>query len=608
MKKLFFLLFFAFFLKATGQNDSITYLDEVVLSDIKLHENSDGFKVLKISDSTISRNGKSLTDLLRFNSNIYFKENGNGMVSSVAFRGTGAAQTAVIWNGININSSINGQTDFNTIYTAGYDNILVRSGGGSVLYGSGAIGGSVHLNNSFRFTKHFDKEFKTAYGSYNSLENHLGFSYGTTELNLKVDAGFVKSDNDYPYLGTSRKNVNGEYENLNLNLNFGIFLNSKNVLKFYHNTFLGDRNFSGGLFFEGNDKYIAENSRSLLEWQQKGENYRSTFRFAQVFEYYQFFLDKNSSDFSFGKTNEWIGQYNFRYSFSSAIKIDAQLEYSSTNGTGSNVDSVERNVLSGVLLYSHTLGEKFKYGLQLRKEFANDYESPLLFAFDTNFSVSENYNLKFNLSRNFRMPSFNDLYWETGGNNDLKPETSWQAEIGQEYKFNSFLLSLNGFLIKSTDLIKWIPNGNMWFPENVSEVNVYGFETGINYESKVAGGNFLASGNYSYTISKNGITDRFLMYVPKNKFTGSLAYSYQNISVFYQSLFTDQVFTTTDESAVLEGYSISNIGVSFKFLKQKKINFEVLFKLNNIYNQKYQVTAGRPMPPRNFETQLTLNF
>ena len=36
------------------------------------------------------------------------------------------------------------------------------------------------------------------------------------------------------------------------------------------------------------------------------------------------------------------------------------------------------------------------------------------------------------------MPTFNDLYWEGSGNPDLKPESSYQAEIGNEFIYKEF--------------------------------------------------------------------------------------------------------------------------------------------------------------------------
>ncbi|MFT6838416.1 MAG: vitamin B12 transporter, partial [Sediminicola sp.] len=103
IKQLLLILSLLSFWMGAGQQDSVIVLDEVILSDAKLRHFSKGLKVQVLTDSTISRSGPSLTNLLQFNSNIYFKENGYGMVSSASFRGTNASQTAVIWNGININ-------------------------------------------------------------------------------------------------------------------------------------------------------------------------------------------------------------------------------------------------------------------------------------------------------------------------------------------------------------------------------------------------------------------------------------------------------------------------------------------------------------------------
>ena len=59
-----------------AQLDSIQYLDEVLIIDSKLNEYATGFKLIQISDTIIKRDPSSLTDVLRFNSSIYFKENG----------------------------------------------------------------------------------------------------------------------------------------------------------------------------------------------------------------------------------------------------------------------------------------------------------------------------------------------------------------------------------------------------------------------------------------------------------------------------------------------------------------------------------------------------
>ena len=111
-----FLLFLCYCIgNLNAQIDSLNVLPEVVLSDAKLRNFSHGQVLGTINDSLLDNSSTSLTEVLRYNSLIYFRENGPGGVSSPSFRGTSAQQTAVVWNGININSQLNGQTDFNTI-------------------------------------------------------------------------------------------------------------------------------------------------------------------------------------------------------------------------------------------------------------------------------------------------------------------------------------------------------------------------------------------------------------------------------------------------------------------------------------------------------------
>jgi iron complex outermembrane receptor protein len=46
---------------------------------------------------------------------------------------------------------------------------------------------------------------------------------------------------------------------------------------------------------------------------------------------------------------------------------------------------------------------------------------------------------------NFRIPSFNDLYWQQGGNPDLRPENAYQYELGQEIRFQTIRFSATTF-------------------------------------------------------------------------------------------------------------------------------------------------------------------
>lgn len=605
MKNLYFTISLLLFFTATtgyAQLDSIQYLEEVILQDTKLKDFSEGYKLLKIQDSILRRNSTSLTDVLLFNSSIYFKENGYGMVSSASFRGTNAAHTAVVWNGIAINSVLTGQTDFNTISPILYDDITVRSGGGSTQYGSGAIGGSVHLNNDLQFKKKNESQFLLGFGSFSSLNGIVKTLHATKNNYLDVGVHFVSSQNDYKFIGKNKRNTNGEFSKLSANTNLGHRF-KKNTISFHSNYYYGNRNFSSSLTTSSKDNYKDISSKNLLSWSYASKQLSSTLKAAHLFEKYRYFPDKEKPLFFHGKATTLLGNYTLDYKLSKKIRASTIVNYTNIVGKGSGINNRSRNTLATILLLKYQISHKLVYNLNVRKEYLNGFDNPLLFALDANYKANDWYTCTANASKNYRVPSFNDLYWETGGNKDLQPETSLQAEIGNLFSFKKIIISVNGFYIKSIDLIQWRPNqNNIWTPINISEVTNYGLESKAMLQKNINKHFFQIQANYSYTKAINLEKNKQLIYVPFHKATGILNYRIENFSAYFQALFNGKVFTTTDNKTEIPSYFVSNLGVSYDL----KHIMTIGFKANNIFNRYYENVAYRPMPNRNL--QLFIKF
>lgn len=598
---------------AQTQLDSVQYLDVIELSDIKLKQNAAGFKVTVLNDSVLSKNTSNFTDLLRFNSNIYFKENGYGMVSSPSFRGTNASQTAVIWNGININSQLNGQTDFNTINTNNINKVVIRNGGGSVQYGSGAIGGSVHLDNRLSFTQHLKNDVKLNYGSFESKNISLVTDYGQDKFAFNLGVNFIDSDNDYKYLDSDKINENGAFNNLSLNVNLGYFISEKDVIKLYHQSFIGEREFSGTTATPSKSKYEDENSRSMLEWVSTHQNYKSNFKVAYLKEYFEFYQNKNSEFFTFGQVNTFLAKHNFNYKLSKQLSVTSILDYNLFKGEGSSFGNPERSIFSATGLLQYNPSTNLNLGFNLRQDVNSDFKSPLLFSMDALIGITKLYKVKINGSKNYRIPTFNDLFWQPGGNLDLVPESSYQFDLGHVLDFNWLQLQLNTYYIKSQDLIQWKPNiSGFWSPQNIAEAHSYGAEVGLTISKKVNNHQFRLSSNYSYTVSENLETNKQLIYVPFHKANATLAYSFKRFSAHYQQLFNGDVFTTSDNLKgpfySLQSYNVANLGVNYKVLQHSNHELELRLKVNNLFNKLYQNVAFRPMPNRNFNIQLHYKF
>lgn len=582
-------------------------LQEVVVSDLRLKRYAEGHRLTEYRDSTLQLNGFFLTSLLALNSPIYFRENGLGMVSSPSFRGTNASHTAVIWNGININSQLTGQVDFNTLNPLQYSSVSVRSGGGSVQYGSGAIGGSVHLNNDLRFEKHSEHQVLAAYGSFDTRSINYTGSLGSERWSVHMGFNLVGSDNDYRWLLTDQRNLNGEFRHLNLNFSAGYYLTGRHVLKFYHQSFLGDRNLSGTLLVPGRSRYQDRHHRSQLEWVWPGKRSMSKVKAAHLHESFRYYENKDSDRFSEGVLNTLLARYSWDGTLSDRLRLNTLLEFNHFSGSGSSLDEPRRSDMSITAVIQHRAGEELLYNLSLRQDFSTDFSSSPVFAFDGSWKTGGIYTLRLNASSNFRNPTFNDLYWQPGGNLDLKPERSYQLDLGHGLELGPISLDLNGYLISTEDMIRWLPdNGGLWTPVNVDQVRIYGGEAVLELEKKIGLSQEVElRANYAYTVSEDRTTGRQLIYVPLHQGNATLAYRVGRLNLFYQHQYVGQVSIIGGK---LPGYQLANIGLSYTARSQGSFEYRIGLMVRNIFNTYYESIALRPMPNRNIHTQLTLKF
>jgi iron complex outermembrane receptor protein len=228
------------------------------------------------------------------------------------------------------------------------------------------------------------------------------------------------------------------------------------------------------------------------------------------------------------------------------------------------------------------------------------------------------------VSRNYRVPTFNDLYWTPGGNPDLKAETGWTEEMTVSAKFHGAMWKLNysltGYNRNVTNMITWVPNSSYWSPMNVNEVWSRGAEHRLRFEWRFgASARIILTGNADYVRSTYEKTDdpndvalgKQLIYVPA--WFGGSAFTFEGWKFFatYSYQYTDLRFTTRDHSEFVPGYGLHSAAVGYTLSRngmQKHYEGNLFFRWNNIMNVDYQSVAWRPMPGRSFTMGLSLNF
>ncbi|SCY66153.1 TonB-dependent receptor plug domain-containing protein [Flavobacterium caeni] len=609
-RKLIFCFFILLCPVLRAQQDSIA-LREVTISDAQLKRFSNTQNVIKLNDSTLSRNSVSLADLLQFNTPIYFKENGYGMVSSPAFRGTTAQQTAVVWNGININSQLNGQTDFNTVPTAGFGNVSVRLGGGSAIYGSSAVGGSIHLENELFFGRRFSHDVRLAYGSFDTFNGSYQLAASNQDWSVNAGLSRNQSQNDYPFVGDkrNRKNSNGQFYNTGMNLALGYRLGDAHAVKLYSQVFDGERHFSLINTSDTPTKYRDYNTRNLLEWQAVWGKWISKVKTAFLSERYQYFDDLSDADHTFGQVKTFLARHDLTFTPNDRMAFNTLIDFTQHDGTGSDISLQKRQIGSAGLLFRHRPWPVLGYELALRKEVTDNYDSPLLYSAGIDWTPWRWYGLKVNASRNFRIPTFNDLYWKQGGNPNLQPERSYQFEATNSFRFNHFSMTATIYQMQISDMIRWVPgSGGVFSPENTNSVLINGAEATLGYDHRIGRHRFNLKGAYGYTDSRNRETGKQLIYVPYHKATVAVAYGYRKLSLAYQHVYNGWVYTQSDNNPdkTVGLYHVSNVSADYDF-GHKRV-YRLGFKALNLWDEQYESVADRPMPGRHFNVYLILKF
>jgi iron complex outermembrane receptor protein len=610
MRYIFFLwLFLATALSIKAQDFSVQTLDTVYLSDDNLKTFNTGQKQLKINDSILIQNNLSLTDLLQRQTPIYFRQNGYGMVSSPSFRGTTAQQTAVLWNGININSNLTGQTDFNTLLTGNFSSINVKFGGGSVLYGTGAIGGSIHLSQNILKNIEERHQFQTAYGSFNTFETRYAYQKQVKALKFKLAYARRQSDNDYDIPEQNRTNTNGQFEMNSLDAVVRFDLTDKNILSYFSNFTFGERNFSLIRPSDPRTKYDNTDTRNMIEWQSNSNQIQSKLKLAYLTERFTYFdnLSRNTSTTSEVET-QWI-QYELLYSLNT-IKLKAILNYQNAMGQGHQLEDAERDIAGLSFLFQHQLTKQLNYEITLRQDINDDFENPFLFSLGSKYQLNDKWFLRAHASRNYRLPTFNDLFWVNGGNPELIPETAYQTEIGGTYNFKGLNFSLNGFYNDITNMIRWLPDEfGLWRPQNTDEVMTYGLEASIAYAFRISDEHAVQlNSDFAYTISEDQTTGNQLIYVPFHTANANLMYTYGQWDFGMTWLYNGSVFTQNDNNPErkVEAYNLFDLQISKRF--PKIFNSKLSLRTSNIFDLAYEAVDNRPMPGRAFSIQLLTTF
>ncbi|MBR2400977.1 MAG: TonB-dependent receptor [Tidjanibacter sp.] len=608
----------------------------------------------------------SMADVLTFNSSIFVKNYGRATLSTVAFRGTSASHTQVTWNGMRINNPMLGMTDFSMIPSYFIDDASLLHGTSSVNETGGGMGGAVKLSTKPAQSDGFGVQYIQGLGSFRTFDEFLRLTYGDERWQVSTRAVFSTSPNDFEYRNHDKKeNVYDEYMNIidqyypvERNRS-GSFRDFHLLQEAYYNTGRGDRFGLNGWYINSNrelpmlttdygnatdfdNRQREETFRGILSWDHLGEQWKVATKAGYIHTWmaYDYKRDVGNGTMahmtrSRSKIDTFYGQAEGEYYIGSDWLFTANLAVHQhiVQSEDKNIIRQDGNKaivgyrkgraeLSGVLSAKWRPTDRFGISATLREEMYGTEWTPLIPALFVDGVLSRRGNItaKASLSRNYRFPTLNDLYFLPGGNPDLKKESGWTYDAGLSFaagREGSYSLSGSASWFESYihDWILWLPTVKGFFsPKNIKDVHAYGIEAKANLSVALTPEWHLSiDGNYSWTPSINegeptSEADRSvgkqLPYIPRHSANLTGRISWRSWSFLYKWCYYSERFTMSSNDLTLTGklpkYFMSNITLE-KALSFSWADISLKGTINNLFDEEYLSVLSRPMPGINFE-------
>jgi iron complex outermembrane receptor protein len=525
---------------------------------------------------------------------LYRNYGGPGGVLTVSLDGGLSRHTKILLDDMDLSSPQNGETDLSQIPAFILDHFTL-SRSPALTYGSGAIDGSIQIKSSSNGSK-----VQLTQGSY-GLQSQAGrvqLKKGTWSTLLSL--GTTTADGNYPvhYQGQRLMRENNDFKQIFLGgkvkglVGTHQFLNLQVLHTDQHRGIPGviqspnpkaRRNDVLDLFQLKTGRILEKGILTAIFTQRNSDEHYSDPRISvnsrHKIEVRQF------------KTR-WDWQTNPSVRLLTIVDVKQEFIRSSDVGHHHRTNLG----LTGRAEFQPSPLQRVFLGLRLDRD-PDHYRE---FTWQAQFVTPLNgkTRLKMVAGRGFKYPSFNDLYWNPGGNPDLKSESTLFQRltlIFSPHENSTWDLEISRK--DGRNLIQWIPNGSIWQPENVSRslrrtVTIH--TQGSNKREWI-----LYEGFLTHFQTKDKSRQKSLLYVPD--FTGNflLTVVTGKTTLKCQISYVGRRIVSYDwpKDVSLPPYQLISAGLEFQpFSWEKRIKISLW--IENLLDTPYQTIYGYPEPGR----------
>jgi vitamin B12 transporter len=599
-------------------------LSEAVVATPLIFTELPGLKTSKMNPSVAPFS--DVSRMLSEQSPVFVRHYGPGNLSTTSFRGGHASHTAILWNGLPINSGFNGMLDLSLLPVQAFENMSFQSGGGAALWGSGAVGGSIMLDNLPMFNASNRIGVSLIGGSFGRIGQTVSGNFSKERIAANIQASGLWAHNQYSYRNTHL--VAGGLSQMP-DMQMTQYLLSGNLHQRTGKTGL----LSASFWLQNNSRnlqptilqpassanQIDQAARLGINWNGHSGPIRLLVRTGAFYENLVY-KDSLSQIHSDNRLKTFIQQVQGAYEWRNwLLTMGGNFEYrqAAAVSLGANPQQSQLAFLiSPAYRFSNNKGA---IRLNLRQEWVDGEAIPVVCALGFERRVAKWIQVRAQASSVYRVPTLNDRFWIPGGNQELLPESGFTYEAGIEAEGRLRKLQISGsttaFSRRMNNWIMWQPNGFFWEPKNLLEVWSRGLESRVelNWNKQqhrvqlVCNTNYVLSTNEKQMFSNDLSVGKQLIYVPLYNGNLIFGYQYQHLGIRWIQQYIGYRYTTTDHSHFLPPVHLSALQIDFNWEQSRYVG-TTFFRINNIFNRTVEMMAFRPLPLLSWEAGITFQF
>ncbi len=659
-KKLLFLLVFSlFFAENFAQIDTSVQFLEGISVEGKAERSaiSTTVPVQTITQADIqTMPAVLLSDVLKLFSGIVIKDYGGvGGMKTVSMRGFGSQHTAISYDGLPVTDCQTGQIDLSKFSLENVEQISVNSGTDDIFLPA-RLFAAANLIQIRTLRPKFDKrpfhiDLRFLGGSYGLwspsvlLENRIvkprenGFS-----LSSSLNINYLQSDGRYPFTiyyggdndSTSlEKRSNSDVKSMNIegNLFFTFDYTTQMDVKFYY--YQAERGLPGAIIFyntHSRQRLYDQNAFGQVHFLKhflKNVDYQLNAKFNYAYERYFDPDYLNAAGFVDNRyfQREYYLSNGVSYRPHKIVNLTLVNDLIFGNLTANLPNFILPSRLQVLTVLSAAVDTRFVQAKAAllhtgvsnwaKKGAAADNVSR--FSPSAGISIrpmlSQDFHIRAFYKNIFRLPTFNDLYYNDFGNRNLRPENTHQFDLGLTYA-RSFLhkkmgisITVDGYYNRVKDKIVAIPSRNLftWMMLNFGAVKIAGMDANLVFDYEIIKqlkinivGSYSLQQAVDVTDPKSNTYRHQIPYTPLHSGSASLTLSTPWVDVSYTVVAAGKRYALQQNIPAneLKPYSDHSLALAKDFDVKGKVVLGYKLELLNLANRHYEIVRSYPMQGR----------